>query len=415
MGAFRSYFLHFASVIFMASVLSLSAQVDTSQQQMWLVLDTLDLHLADPSYEVSFFKDEIIFLSSSHQGVGRVPMDQAMISARQPLFNNDPFPYPPSGITFTRDHNACYASRYTNISGEFKLEKIYFMSIDQGNVSDRNPLSFTRDSCRYLHPALSSSDSLMVLSSDRLPTNGGLDLFVSRLDSTGWSLPLNLGSSINTNGHERFPFLDRDNNLWFSSTGHSGYGAYDIYVCPFNGMDWEQPQNLGISINTQEDEIGFSIHPGDQAILFTRMSSTEGLAFRILSNGTANYSLSQLILNQSNLPVDPVTEVKDEPVNDLVVEAPTDVAPDPQRLVFRVQILSSTKVNSTPSVVIDGSQYTTFEYHYKGSYRITVGEFETVQDANNFRLQCRRAGYSQAFVAAFRGEKRETDPSVFKN
>jgi hypothetical protein len=66
-------------------------------------------------------------------------------------------------------------------------------------------------------------------------------------------------------------------------------------------------------------------------------------------------------------------------------------------------------------VVIEGSPYDTYEYYYKGAYRITVGEFETLQAANNFRLQCRRAGFNQAFVAVFRGEKRETDPSVFKN
>jgi len=81
---------------------------------------------------------------------------------------------------------------------------------------------------------------------------------------------------------------------------------------------------------------------------------------------------------------------------------------------FRVQILSSSRANSTPSVTISGARYQTFEYFYKGAYRVTVGKFETVQEAIAFRTKCKTAGYNQAFVAAFRGNERETDPSVFR-
>jgi hypothetical protein len=89
-------------------------------------------------------------------------------------------------------------------------------------------------------------------------------------------------------------------------------------------------------------------------------------------------------------------------------------APDPDRLNFRVQILSSTKPDTRPEVTIDGEKYATFEYFHKGAYRITVGEFPTVREANAFRAKCKNSGFNQSFVAAFRGEVRETDPSVFR-
>jgi hypothetical protein len=256
----------------------------------------------------------------------------------------------------------------------------------------------------------------MVFASDRLPTSGGLDLFMIRLSSTGWSTPVNLGSAINSNGHERYPFLDKENNLWFSSTGHSGYGSYDIYVCPFDGLAWEQAQNLGPSINSSMDEMGFSIHPGGQVALFSRRSLTKGMAIRLLNKEAADYSIAMILQNQADPPADPasIAQPPSEPEPKAKL-SDQEAVTNPQNLVFRVQILSSAKSNSTPSVLIEGSTHSTFEYFYKGAYRVCVGEFETVQAANDFRLQCRRAGYNQAFVAAFRGDKRETDPSVFKN
>jgi len=102
--------------------------------------------------------------------------------------------------------------------------------------------------------------------------------------------------------------------------------------------------------------------------------------------------------------VEPEPEPVEEPIEEL----------DPNRLVFRIQILSSSRANSNPIVTISGARHETFEYFYKGAYRVTVGEFETVSEASKFRTSCKNAGYSQAFVAAFRGNERETDPSVFR-
>jgi hypothetical protein len=105
-------------------------------------------------------------------------------------------------------------------------------------------------------------------------------------------------------------------------------------------------------------------------------------------------------------------EVKESLVIPAVPE--TGGKSDPDRLNFRVQILSSTKPHSRNQVTVDGKIYSTFEYFYKGAYRITVGEFPTVQEANAFRARCKSSGFTQSFVAAFRGEVRETDPSVFR-
>lgn len=435
MGAFFSYFLHFVSLFFLAAPYPSQVQYDTLQNVDFLQIDTLDLRLSAPSYEVAFYMEGIIFLSTVHEGIGIVPMNQAILSERKPLFSNDNYAYAPAGIAFTSDYHICYSSRYVATQDEFRMEKIFEMSADSGVSSGIFQLAFTRDNYRYLHPCLSRDDSLMIFATDRLPTSGGLDLFASRLTINGWTVPVNLGPSINTNGHERYPFLDGENNLWFSSTGHSGFGSYDLFVCSFNGVDWEPPRNLGSSINTSQDEIGLSIHHSGQEALYTQKSLSEGRGLRVTLKETslqqagieesADRDLSLILQKLADPPVAASTqdmsspEPEPEVLADTLIEKPElrieDEAPDPQRLVFRVQILSKVKANSTPSVNIEGHSYSTFEYYYKGAYRIAVGEFETVQEANKFRILCRGAGFDQAFVAAFRGEKRETDPSVFKN
>jgi len=433
MGAFTSYLLFFASLFFTDSTMLPPATQDSIPWEELLLKDTLQLRL-DAHFEASFFEDGIIFLSTIHEDIGWVPLDHPDISKRKVLFANGFKSHPPTGITFTGDGHACYFSSFLKIPGEFSLEKIFEMSIDSGYSSGLKQLDFTRDSCRYLHPALSRDDSILVFSSDRLPTRGGLDLFVTRKASSGWTEPEPLDPSINSGGHERYPFLDHMNNLWFSSTGHSSHGNYDIYLCLFSGGDWEPPRNLGPVVNTSLDETGFGVHSSGQVALFTRRSSSEAVAIRIRKNekplenlGTKKSSardIPMILLNLAHPPADPVNEANIETVSeplsqpDTVSEKPIandrDEVTDSVKVIFRVQILSSVNANTTPSVVIEGTPYETHEYFYKGAYRITVGQFNTLKEANNFRLQCRRAGFNQAFVAAFRGEKRETDPSVFK-
>jgi hypothetical protein len=114
----------------------------------------------------------------------------------------------------------------------------------------------------------------------------------------------------------------------------------------------------------------------------------------------------------SQAAVRPQTEPETSPEPETIPE-PT-IAADQNPVVFRVQIISSLYENSFPSVLIDGKSYKTYEYFYLGSYRITVGRFGTPEEANAFRTQCLNSGFKQAFVAAFRGDERETDPSVFK-
>lgn len=403
---------------------------DTSKTDQWLLFDTLDLNLNDPCYNVAFYQDGIVFFKSGEENVYLTPMDRPDPESSQPLFTNKEIPCPPAAFSFTADYSKGYYTHLVKSGEESFVEKIYEMSIHDDVVSDIRQLPFTVDSSRNLHPAISSDGSFMIFSSDRLPTSGGLDLFVTQQTSTGWSKPQNLGGAINSSGHEWFPFLDSQNNLLFSSTGHSGNGGYDIYFCPFNGEKWGVAQNLGSTINGPQNELGISVHPGGKAALFSRTETLGpgGMAIMVTLNEEAIQlagieeayagEVSLVMQHMADPAVQTLPVHQPEPVAEPAIQKIENPEPavsnSPDKLVFRVQIISSLNANSFPSVLIEGVSYNTYEYFYKGSYRITVGAFDSAKEANEFRALCFSSGFKQAFVAAFRGDQRETDPSVFK-
>ncbi len=91
------------------------------------------------------------------------------------------------------------------------------------------------------------------------------DLMISgdlRGTGTAWSVPENLGDSVNTAGLEQSPFLHPDQrSLYFSSTGWPGMGQGDLFLTRRSGKDdWSKPVNLGYPINTFNDEIGLSVN-----------------------------------------------------------------------------------------------------------------------------------------------------------
>jgi outer membrane protein OmpA-like peptidoglycan-associated protein len=102
---------------------------------------------------------------------------------------------------------------------------------------------------------------------------GDKDLYVSFLQKeNSWSKPQSLGSVVNTDCDEHSPYLSADGKtLFFSSTGHYGYGDFDVFVSERIGDGWDkwtEPRNLGPNINSEGVETGyFMAAKGDFAYL----------------------------------------------------------------------------------------------------------------------------------------------------
>jgi len=112
-------------------------------------------------------------------------------------------------------------------------------------------------------PALSSDGRILYFSSDRPGGLGKYDLWKSERNKNGkWNEPVNMGDSINSAGFDQSPFIHPDNKtMYFSSTGWPGMGGYDIYLSrKVSDTAWSKPVNLGFPINTHHNEQGLIVN-----------------------------------------------------------------------------------------------------------------------------------------------------------
>lgn len=112
---------------------------------------------------------------------------------------------------------------------------------------------------------LAPDNRTLLLAIEREDSRGGLDLYVSfrRDTSLVWTEPLNLGSVVNTRLYEGSPCLAADGTtLYFSSEGHGGYGAADIFMTrrlDDSWQRWSEPVNLGGGINAGEEDSSINL------------------------------------------------------------------------------------------------------------------------------------------------------------
>ena len=107
-------------------------------------------------------------------------------------------------------------------------------------------------------PTLSADGRTLIFASKRLGTLGGSDIFITQKDEKdAWTIPVNIGPTINTEGDDESPFLHPDGvTLYLRSNGRPGMGKHDLYFSKKNDTTdlYQTPVNLGYPINTYGDE-----------------------------------------------------------------------------------------------------------------------------------------------------------------
>jgi outer membrane protein OmpA-like peptidoglycan-associated protein/tetratricopeptide (TPR) repeat protein len=117
-------------------------------------------------------------------------------------------------------------------------------------------------------PSLSSDGRTLYFVSNR---NNQYDIYVTEVNHEGvWSQPQKLGPNINTDGYEGSVFIHPDNQtLYFSSDGHVGMGGLDIFVSRKDSTgQWGIPLNLGYPVNSNKDDNSILISAGGVLAMF---------------------------------------------------------------------------------------------------------------------------------------------------
>jgi photosystem II stability/assembly factor-like uncharacterized protein len=80
-------------------------------------------------------------------------------------------------------------------------------------------------------------------------------IFVSTRDSSGWTVAEPLPYPVNLVAQTRHPAISADSRrLYFTSDRSGGHGGRDIWVAKWNGSSWDSVTNVGLPINTPNEE-----------------------------------------------------------------------------------------------------------------------------------------------------------------
>ncbi len=168
------------------------------------------------------------------------------------------------GATLSADNKNMYFTICKNDGGDLLNCDIWYSYFSKGVWAEiKNAgIAINGKNTWESQPSLSSDGKTLYFASSREGGFGELDIWKSVKDDKGnWMPPENLGPEINTKGSEKSPFFHSDGKtLYFSSTGHQGYGGYDIYFSKLEDNNvWQIPKNIGFPINSEKDDLGFFV------------------------------------------------------------------------------------------------------------------------------------------------------------
>lgn len=252
------------------------------------------LAIISPDNELMFFTRrmplEAVFSDQVFQSESEKQIEKFSMSRRKGnLFEEgDPLPEPFNlgdhygGATVTPDNKHMYLTvcRDTFVTGKNYLNcDIYssdYIQNEWSSLKHLGPNVNTPDGWES-QPSISSDNKTLYFTSYR-ENSQGMDIFVSEKQAGGgWGPAKNLGAPINTEKHEKSPFIHSDSHtLYFSSDGHTGVGAMDIFMIKGDGKGgWKSLKNLGYPINTENDEVGFFVSTDGKTGYFASNSLKE--------------------------------------------------------------------------------------------------------------------------------------------
>ncbi|MEE3998742.1 OmpA family protein [Tenacibaculum sp. FZY0031] len=172
--------------------------------------------------------------------------------------------YHETSPTFTKDGKTMYFTRnnktaHSKSNTKYVRLKIYRAHLKNGKWTDIEDLTINSDHFSTAHPALTKNNTRLYFVSDRPGSIGQTDIFYVPIHSDGTLGKVEAIKNINTPGRESFPFITENDELYFSSDGHYGFGGYDVFYSKIYKDDFGKPINVGSPINTAYDDISFAI------------------------------------------------------------------------------------------------------------------------------------------------------------
>lgn len=241
------------------------------KEKQYSVASEIKINSESSEFSPVFYKDNLVFVSDKS-----LPLSTDLEKYYHAYFidikNNsdkkkiEPLPYPinmeyhDGPVNFNPEQNTAVI---THVDVDKKRNKdfinrskLYFSKLDGKKWSTRVPFQHNSDSYSVAHACYSADGKTLYFASDMPNGFGGMDIYACLQEGEGWSKPQNLGSKVNTAGDEVFPYYRKDDVLFFSSDGHAGFGALDVFYATKNNETFSGVKNCGADINSSADDFG---------------------------------------------------------------------------------------------------------------------------------------------------------------
>jgi outer membrane protein OmpA-like peptidoglycan-associated protein/tetratricopeptide (TPR) repeat protein len=256
-------------------------------------------------YGASFYKNTLVFASARDTGGVFVKkhswtnqsftnLYSSLMADNGSLLEPEKFSkkinskYHESTPVFTNDGLTMYFTRNNYLNGKkgrdskkSVLLKLYKATKNDGKWDNVSELPFNSNQYSCAHPALSPDEKTLYFSSNMPGSKGMSDIYkVAILSDGNFGKPINLGDKINTQARETFPFISKNNELYFASDGHPGLGGLDVFVAQLNENGTHgKIKNVGEPVNSNFDDFGFIIDTNLNIGFFSSNRENDNLGY----------------------------------------------------------------------------------------------------------------------------------------
>ena len=212
-------------------------------------------------------------------------------------------------FAFDKNTNTAYFTQCKKVPERCQ---IYKGKYENEEIIDVSVLSFSNKENNFAHPSISADGQTLYFVSDMPGGFGGEDIWKANITSSGSLENIqNLGDKINTEKDEMFPYIYKNNILFFSSEGHVGMGGLDIFYSEIDQGVFSKPTNLGAPINSTSDDFSILLHQDGVGGMFCSNRENEEKSDDIFSfshnlfssnlTGTVNDSLKLMPVSQAKI------------------------------------------------------------------------------------------------------------------
>lgn len=272
-------------------------------------LEVLNTDGVESSVFLSLDENTLFFTSARIENTGKdmdeehgIYFQDIWMSRRDSLTRIWKGPEPLPGKVNTPEHDACLGlSPQGDMLFVYKSEKggdIFYSRCDKkGNWREPKAMGGDINTSYFESSACLSADAkTMYLISEREKrgAKGNGDIWMLKKEKrTEYGSATNLGAPVNTVYDENSVSIHPDGKtMFFSSNRPESMGGYDIFVTRREGNTWLTPQNLGFPINTEGDEVYFSLSvDGNTGWVSSRRKESLGESYDIYEIDLSNYVL----------------------------------------------------------------------------------------------------------------------------